>query len=76
MRMLYREWKTPRGGFTHRIRWYQEKDGSNIRLELCDPDGERHVFPPNQEEASRVWATFKATMSVAKTISSYSGATA
>ncbi len=68
MRLLHQQWKTPRGGFTHRIRWYQERDGANIRLELCDTDGEHNVFPPNREAAGRTWEHFRDTLSVSKTV--------
>jgi hypothetical protein len=60
MRALHKLWKTPRGGFTHRIRWYQGAEASDIRLSIETPDGARNVFPKDRDEADGIWAQFRA----------------
>lgn len=62
MRQIYKQWKTPKGKeFTHRIRWYQEADCSNIRLQCETPEGLKNLYPKDKIEAQSIFDDFKAT---------------
>lgn len=61
MRQIYKQWKTPKGKeFTHRIRWYQLADGSDIRLQLETPEGKNNIYPKSKQEAEYEFNKFRA----------------
>jgi hypothetical protein len=65
MRTLTKEYRNGKGGaWTHRIQWYQESDGINIRLKITTypkPEREYNMYPANKETAQQAWEEFKRT---------------
>lgn len=55
-RMLRKEWKNKRSGWSFRIRWFE---GDGIRLQLEDPERKINVYPRDRERAEEVWFQFK-----------------
>lgn len=59
MRTIHKQWKNRRSGFTHRITWYQDPGGGNIRLQVETPDGSKNLYPASQGSAQAEWDQFK-----------------
>ena len=62
-RILVRDWKDKRSGFTRRMLWYAasyQDYGNDIRLVLEDAAVGRHNhFPKTKESAEQLWQDFK-----------------
>lgn len=60
-RVFITSWRNGKGReWTIRIRWYESvNDADDIRLNMEDSQGERNIFPDDQEHAKRIWDAFK-----------------
>lgn len=60
MRYLLKMWRNGRGGkWDCRIRWLDEGDCINIRLELEDCERKHNLYPTSEIEADLIWSLFK-----------------